>query len=436
MAGGKGKKCCIVNLRTTYPPEEINGVMVCGTHFPDREADYTYPPELKDEIGAFHQDNREFQENNRRISEGDETAVDRLLELVRYRVKVFRDLLKRDDYDLGFFWMHHTDTMQHFSWNRPELILRFYRGVDALLSEFVSEFKDANLLVVSDHGHCEPVTHFFHPNAWLRREGYLSLRGPFPRRFVNGTLLPVLMRTLPKRVLNSLLGLRRSLRGKKPKSSEGDKNDVVLPVRRSRVHGADWSRIRAFCDLGFGIRLHNVAGEEYESLREELITGLLELRHDGRPVIYGAWKREEIYTGKYLEQIPDVVMTPSNRYYIRFTAQRDMFSPLKTPPFGNHISSREGILVAVGPDIRRNHHLPDMDIYDVTPLALFMMGLDVPRELDGKVRKELFEDSSPLASREIRYSEESTARDSEIADFSEDEEREMREHLRSLGYVD
>ena len=47
----EGKKAIIVNVPGTYPPEKINGVMITGLLTPSEESEYTYPKEIKKDLG-------------------------------------------------------------------------------------------------------------------------------------------------------------------------------------------------------------------------------------------------------------------------------------------------------------------------------------------------------------------------------------------------
>ena len=61
-----------------------------------------------------------------------------------------------------------------------------------------------------------------------------------------------------------------------------------------------------------------------------------------------------------------------------------------------------GIFVAYGPGIRKNFDLGVAKIYDVAPTVLHIFGLPIPRDVDGRVLMELFEEGSEYASRKPR----------------------------------
>ncbi|GAH07689.1 unnamed protein product, partial [marine sediment metagenome] len=50
ILGKNGLKSCLVGIPPSYPIQPINGWVISGFIAPDTSSEYTYPPELKDEI--------------------------------------------------------------------------------------------------------------------------------------------------------------------------------------------------------------------------------------------------------------------------------------------------------------------------------------------------------------------------------------------------
>ena len=50
FAEESGMKIGLVNIPMTYPPEEIKGVIVGGMDSPGVDSDFTFPPDIKEEI--------------------------------------------------------------------------------------------------------------------------------------------------------------------------------------------------------------------------------------------------------------------------------------------------------------------------------------------------------------------------------------------------
>ena len=48
----EGFRTCVVNVPVTYPPEPLDGVMVSGMLTPGLQAEFTYPPDLREALLA------------------------------------------------------------------------------------------------------------------------------------------------------------------------------------------------------------------------------------------------------------------------------------------------------------------------------------------------------------------------------------------------
>lgn len=66
--------------------------------------------------------------------------------------------------------------------------------------------------------------------------------------------------------------------------------------------------------------------------------------------------------------------------------------------------SLSGIFLAYGPGIKKGNKINGSKIYDIAPTILHILGIPIPRDMDGEVLKEIFESDSELANRQIIYS--------------------------------
>jgi arylsulfatase A-like enzyme len=85
--------------------------------------------------------------------------------------------------------------------------------------------------------------------------------------------------------------------------------------------------------------------------------------------------------------------------------------------------------------IRQGEELQGARIQDLAPTILYLLGQPIPRDMDGRVLLNVLE---PDLSQErpVTYAEgeETSSPDGEAA-YSDEEQAEMREMLRGLGYV-
>jgi hypothetical protein len=63
-----------------------------------------------------------------------------------------------------------------------------------------------------------------------------------------------------------------------------------------------------------------------------------------------------------------------------------------TAASGTHAGAPDGVLLAVGDGIRAGAVLQDASVLDVAPTILYLMGLPVARDMEGRVLTEIIEE--------------------------------------------
>ncbi|MBI5049491.1 MAG: hypothetical protein HZC11_01100 [Nitrospirae bacterium] len=98
-----------------------------------------------------------------------------------------------------------------------------------------------------------------------------------------------------------------------------------------------------------GLDIRAKTGEEYEKLREDVINELMNLNKTfGEDIVKWVKKREQVYTGKYEKQLPDILFELKEEYGVGM----DLFTSPVTPNFthkkisGGH--KREALLLTYG----------------------------------------------------------------------------------------
>ena len=91
-----------------------------------------------------------------------------------------------------------------------------------------------------------------------------------------------------------------------------------------------------------------------------------------------------------------------------------------------------GIFMAKGPTVVPGQHLSSKaSIMDIAPTTLALLGVPIPRDMDGRVLEEAFQtDALPP----ITYTDTGEQTASDIG-LSADEEEMVRTHLEGLGYL-
>jgi predicted AlkP superfamily phosphohydrolase/phosphomutase len=221
--------------------------------------------------------------------------------------------------------------------------------------------------------------------------------------------------------------------------------------------GIDWTNSRAYAVGNYGNISINVRGreplgtvdpgKEYESLREEIITRLAELKDpdSGEPILDKVYKREELYSGPYMEEAPDIIVLWKDfAYYTRQSVADEEVSLFEPPgKFGSRTIEHSachrlnGILIMNGKPLLEGKTV-EANIIDLAPTILYTMGLPVPEDMDGRVLTEAFS-STHLESRPVRHvasDKMSSRKEAPKSVYSPDEEEATRQRLRDLGYID
>jgi arylsulfatase A-like enzyme len=100
---------------------------------------------------------------------------------------------------------------------------------------------------------------------------------------------------------------------------------------------------------------------------------------------------------------------------------------------GNH--ARDGILLAYGPDVRRGETLETRAIEDVAPTVLYLLGIPVDADMDGRVLTEALRPERLAAQPVVVNDEPYALPDAGDFQYSEDDQQRIQDMLEGLGYV-
>ncbi|MGB8644905.1 MAG: alkaline phosphatase family protein [Anaerolineae bacterium] len=452
MAGEAGKQVIVMGVPVTYPPESVNGLMVTGMLTPRGASDYTYPPALKDEIQRAIGEYIVYSDEVYSKGRG-EIFMQALRHSIQQRARAAAYLLHKYPWDLGVLVFPETDTVCHGLWSSYDPthhqhdpaeaakfhdgILQVYRQIDAALGELIASFSpDTAVLVMSDHGH-GPVRNFLYVNNFLKQKGYLKINpAPASRLKTLAFDLGLTPRTVYSWLLALGLGkLRRTL--DKRRGGRGLLKRFFLSFS-----DVDWSRTRAY-SIGYIGEVHvNLKGREpqgivepgaeYEQVRDEIIRDLKQLTlSDGAPLVERLWKKEELYHGAHLDEAPDILFLPKGLETIAFGDFEFGSNKILEPSYGVSSSHRmNGILIAAGPPVQNDVAFQGARLIDLAPTILHLLELPVPADMDGRVLTEALSDTRTV---QIGGSAASTNRD--LAGYTDQEEAEVVERLKDLGYI-
>jgi predicted AlkP superfamily phosphohydrolase/phosphomutase len=198
-----GVKTAVVHVPGTFPPHEIDGVLVSGWPAPLNRGNlvYTYPEALSRGIDLRLGQPFEFVSQKPMRTDNDAEMLQERLRLTRMQGDVAHWTLSEHEWDAAVVVFTATDQAAHQFWRHmdpehpshdPQAALRFgdsllrvYQSADQEVGRLLSLLDEGDtVFVVSDHGF-GPTDRTFYLNEWLRRKGYLvleDLRGVARRR--------------------------------------------------------------------------------------------------------------------------------------------------------------------------------------------------------------------------------------------------------------
>ena len=253
-----------------------------------------YSAQMADEIGYFY--TQGMPEDTKALDQ-DFLHNDDFLELSEFikkeRIRMLDNELKRFDSGLLFVYFSTTDPVQHMFWRNidkehpaynpkeaakySDTIQNTYEAMDAVLGNTVKKIDDnTTLIVLSDHGF-GPFRRYFHLNTWLKENGYIN--------FTEKNL----------------------------KSSGAFFENVDFNQTRAYALGFNGIYINLRGREGIGIVSD---GKEKEKLLDEIIEKLEAVIDPatGEKVINKVYKSEELYSGEYVKDAPDLLIGYNRGY--------------------------------------------------------------------------------------------------------------------------
>lgn len=331
-----------------------------------------YSKELADAIGLFHTQGMPddtWAVNEKRLSE--KPFLEQMNAILTKKREILDYELNRFQKGVFFCYFGSSDIIQHMFWryrdpehplyekDAPaeyrEAIYQWYMKMDEILGEVLSQVGDEDtIIVLSDHGF-NTERREAHINSWLKANGYLYLKNPYAE--TGGELL----------------------------------SDI------------DWSKTKAY-SLGFGAvylnqknrEKHGIvnAGDETESLKKEISQKLLAWNDEKykQRVINNVYAREQIFSGKYFNEMPDLFLGFNVGYCSSWQTALGAVPPALLDDnlkkwSGSHLF--DPVLV---PGIILSNRIitkQNPSIYDITPTILSVIGYDAEEikecDFDGRV---------------------------------------------------
>jgi len=452
-----GQRVIVHNFPCTYPPHEINGLMIADFMTPRGRRDFTYPPPLLAEIEAQFGSYRLHLSQT--YAEGNVGAVlDELFDELEYKAKVTEYLMTRYDWDAFFQYFWGTDRIQHELWhiiddehpkhNSEEArayrarVFEYFSRVDEIVGRLIElGGQDPLVLLASDHGF-GPVHKYCSLNIWLLQEGFLKLK---PDGLTRVKKLMFSMGLTPELAFRLTRKIPEAFRPARGVSSQPGASKLLSKFFLS-FNDVDWERSVAFSKGNYGQIYVNLKGREpqgvvpddqYEAVRNAIIERLRALKD---PLTAEGWvgqvfRREDIYSGPLVGDAPDIAFLPADMRHLPLGNADFTSNKFMVDAFGISGCHRmNGVMIANGHGIERASILEAARIYDIAPTLLYLTGQSVPDDMDGRVLTEMIS-VEYSSTHPVRLAAAGADQRTPGADFSDEDNADVIERLKSLGYV-
>jgi predicted AlkP superfamily phosphohydrolase/phosphomutase len=269
-------KFVIINVPSTYPVRETNGVIISGFVSIDFDKS-VYPksliPKLKDLDYRLDVDSQKAHSSMELFL----ADLDKTLEA---RIKAYRYLWQTQDWQTFMLVFTGTDRLMHFLWDAYEdkdhkhhnSFLEHFRKIDQAVGEIIGRITDDDLLIMhSDHGF-EKLQNDVYISYLLIQNGFLQFKQD------------------QDIALNNIC--------------YGTKAFVLDPAR-------------IYLNLKDKFPCGTVEPAEADEVLRQLENLFRSLEIDGKKVIRDIYRKEQLYSGPFLENAPDMVLVGNEGFNLK-----------------------------------------------------------------------------------------------------------------------
>ncbi len=320
-----------------------------------------------------------------------------IIEIEERKLKTFDKLLEITDWRIAIFVARSPDYLLHLFYGLDEYRGELYRCLEMLdkwLGRFINRFDELDVMVFSDHGHMKKDFLINMP-ALLEKLGYLRRREK-----KSGLKLRFLRRNrLVRRIWSSL---PRSWRQRISRDILDKVIEIDSPAREM-LYGIIWDEAKVFPNVNVGgLKINGegvfekgfISKEEIMNLAKEIVDRLSQVEDDKGRFF------KDIYIELSEDPLqPDIYLEPRDDLWFKGSSSKEVLIPNKAviedPDKPLNIADdkvsyhvKEGFYVFSGPSFKEASDV-GIEMVDVAPTILAVLGISIPSDMDGRVRFEL-----------------------------------------------
>ena len=360
ILGKKGLKSIILGLPPTFPAQPMNGNLVAGFIAPDTLSNFTYPPELKQEIsekiGNYIFDVK-FRTNQK------EQLLMDIYQMTKIHFETIKFLIQNKEWDYCHFVIIGLDRIHHAFWKYYDkthhkyekgnvfesVIKNYYKFLDKKIGEILELISDdTTVFIVSDHG-AKAMKGCLCVNMALEKLGLLKF--------------------------------------------------LEKPKKGARLEEAkiDWKSTYAWGWGGYYARIFlNIKGREdngiieqkdYELWRDKVIDLLKEIPDvDGNPMQTKIFKPEDLFE-KINGDAPDLMVyfDDLNWRSAGTLGYDSMYLDENDTGPDDAVHDYNGIFIISKPNQSIGKNIGTKSIVDIVPTIMDIFGIKIPSDIEGNV---------------------------------------------------
>ena len=294
----------IINVPSTYPVREMNGVHISGFVSLDFEKSI-YPPSLVPELRRL---DYQLDVDAQKAHTAMNLFLKELDESLLARIQAYRYLWDEYDWQVFMLVFTGTDRLMHFLFDAYEdadhehhaFFLDHFRKIDGAIGEIAEKMADDDLLIVlSDHGF-ERLEKDVYVNHLLAGEGFLAFEP-----------------------------------GSEPKLANISSATKAFALDPGRIYINQKGKYPA----------GSVREQDKEACLNNLEEVFSSLEIDGQRVIKHVYRKEDIYAGPYLGQGPEMILLAEKGFNLKGSMASEQLAG-KGPFTGKHTYPNAFLLVS------------------------------------------------------------------------------------------
>jgi len=384
-----------------YPAWEVNGTMICispfekGNDWIQNEVDVDcYPSKIFERYGIENKFQKiwgGFPGYNHL-----NTWAEQGKNILAHKIDLSKKISINEDWDLFFTYLSELDTIQHRLWrfydendplykksNLDLKLFDYYKIIDDYLENFIEQFPDVDLIVLSDHGHKIRPYKTFNINEYLREKKFIhesSFKNKLKLKIKNLLLNIITNFDQEEKVVKLIMNRPNFAKGSKLIYS----SSFAFDKTHSFAYMSDFAGIKSYSFGGIEINKSMIQKSDYDSLCNTIIASFLSLKTpDNRNLFQWILKREDFLPGKFSEKIyPDILFELQEDYGTGWDIYTNHFGKSYDHKIASGGHSKNGVfLIKSEKNITRDL----VHLVDIVPSVLDLFDIEMPREkFDGR----------------------------------------------------